>query len=213
MWRVPPLSLSSPPAYLKTPPISTFYRFKSTHSPKTSSTAARKIDSKIKVHHQTPSPPRTDFSAQPPPHIGPPRLIRYPPPPEATSFTHTKSSVSRLFAYYNTTTATNRRGLLHSNNSTATPSTSYLPKRKQALSTTEKETTMPQSADAASKATSDSLRSRSVKQADHEHSHSSSWVPHIHTHSHSHSHGAEGSAEEADRLLAALKGKGERSLI
>ena len=60
-----------------------------------------------------------------------------------------------------------------------------------------------------------SLRKRAVDQhASDKHEHggpegsaASSWVPHVHTHSHS--HGAEGSAEEADRLLAALKGKGE----
>lgn len=41
---------------------------------------------------------------------------------------------------------------------------------------------------------------------DHEHGHSHGWFGH----SHSHAHGPEGSAEEADRLLAALKGKGDR---
>lgn len=54
----------------------------------------------------------------------------------------------------------------------------------------------------------ESLRKRTGGEVD-GHEHGNSWMPHVHTHSHSHSHGAEGSAEEADRLLAALKGKGK----
>ncbi|PWN31653.1 uncharacterized protein FA14DRAFT_127779 [Meira miltonrushii] len=43
-----------------------------------------------------------------------------------------------------------------------------------------------------------------------EHSHESHSHGWLGGHSHSHSHGAEGSAEEADKLLKALKGKGDR---
>ncbi|UZJ52999.1 hypothetical protein CBS101457_002319 [Exobasidium rhododendri] len=68
-----------------------------------------------------------------------------------------------------------------------------------------------------SQTNADSLRKRTAGEVSREGNHlnehsssSSSWLPHVHSHSHSHSHGAEGSAEEADRLLAALKGKGDR---
>lgn len=55
----------------------------------------------------------------------------------------------------------------------------------------------------------DFLRKRTAAEPERKHTENgvSSLFTHSHSHSHSHSH-AEGSAEEADRLLAALKGKG-----
>lgn len=177
------------------------HRFKSTHTP---TSFAKKGEDK---------PPRR---AHPPPNHGPPRLVRHPSgTPDTTYFNYTKAPVSRLFAYSSLGRSIDRTG-----NTFSFPSTSYLPNRKSLKATIEDDKTpiMAKSKGAASQKNGSALRKRIAgKEASEKHEHhdhsasaSSSWIPHMHTHSHSHSHShAEGSAEEADRLLAALKGKGE----
>lgn len=212
MWRVTQSFFQSGKGHFKSNNhysnsllLSIQFRFKSTHTPPTS--FAKKVVDK---------PPRT---AQPPPNLGPPRLVRHPSGSPDTHFNYTKAPVSRLFAY-----SSLGRGIERSGNtfSFSFPSTSYLSNRKAIKAVTEKGKPFimakSKGADASHKNGS-ALRKRttgkgeeeaSEKHDQYDSSSSSSWIPHMHTHSHSHSHShAEGSAEEADRLLAALKGKGE----
>jgi hypothetical protein len=171
-------------------------RFKSTHTP-TTFASAKKGE---KTNRVSPPTSSTRFTAQPPPTTGPPRLIRHP-APDTYHSNYIEAPVSRFFAY-----RTSRR-IQRSGPSSTSDSSSYLPNRKPFNSPTI-EDDMAKST-SVKRTNGDSLRKRTAAEAEHKHTENgaSSLFTHSHSHSHSHSH-AEGSAEEADRLLAALKGKG-----
>lgn len=163
------------------------------------------------------APPPSHFAPQPPPHTGAPRLIRHPPIAEAAQppppppappsalFQYTRGPSSRLFSFHNSATS-------------ASTTTSYAYKAGPSSElSVDQATTMPaeiesdkalrnRKPEANTNATTSPNGKSSAVEHSHEH-HSHGWLG---GHSHSHSHGAEGSAEEADKLLKALKGKGDR---
>jgi hypothetical protein len=179
MWRV---SITSTRHLLRS---SLELRHASTHTP-----SPRKDEKTTRISPGSPPPPpRPQFTAQAPPRIGPPRLVRHP----ASESHFDYKPIPRFFAY-GTSRSIQRTG------SSSTSSTSYLPNRKVPLA--EVDNTMSHSS-SVNHSNGSALRKRTeAKQSEVA---SSSWT---HSHSHSHSHSHEGSAEEADRLLAALKGKG-----
>lgn len=168
------------------------------------------------------APPPSHFAPQPPPHTGAPRLIRHPPIAEAAQppppppappsvlFQYSRGPSSRLFSFHNSATS-------------ASTTTAYAYKAGPSSDLKlDKASTMPaeiESDNALRNRKSDvtSRTSENGKSSAIEHNHDHAHEQHSHgwlgAHSHSHSHGAEGSAEEADKLLNALKGKGDRGSI
>ncbi|MCO5589885.1 hypothetical protein L7F22_043854 [Adiantum nelumboides] len=206
------------------------YRFKSTFTHRTPPSRGRESGTNPSTTHssiiqRTPvaapalpphqhAPPPSHFAPQPPPHTGAPRLIRHPPIAEAAQppppppappsalFQYTRGPSSRLFSFHNSATS-------------ASTTTSYAYKAGPSSELTiDQVPTMPgeQEADKVLRNrkpetnTTTANSKSSVVEHPHEH-HSHGWLG---GHSHSHSHAAEGSAEEADKLLKALKGKGDR---
>lgn len=173
-------------------------------------------------HQHAPAP--SHFAPQPPPHHGAPRLIRHPPiaeaalpppppPKQSALFQYSRGPTSRLFSFRNSATSAST---LSSSSTTfayqpgpAIDSTTF--DQQSIMTDPSKGALRNRKGDGKAAAVKGQVNGESSKtlhkhEHDHEH-HSHGWLG---GHSHSHSHGAEGSAEEADKLIDALKGKGDR---
>lgn len=189
-------------------------RNKSTHTPPTSS-GSDSVPPLRKHHPLAPGlrriPTPQTVAAQPPPTHGAPRLIRHPPasegPPTSSSALYgytRRGPASRLFSFRNSASASSANA---ESTAIVTSNTTFALHRKISHGTDIDTMTANASSSIRKRA---SAKSQNGVDASHDHSshdHSHGIFGHSHA---GHSHGAEGSAEEADRLIEALKGKGDR---